>query len=546
VALAAVLGACSAPGPRLIGAQPSWRAAEHTSPASPPEVTAITLAPTDPAVGRYAELEPPPPATPLGDAVTAEVQAAATRLGVHVPVPDARLFRACRELAAVVPLHGAVGYRLIEFAFQRHGVVEPSPHLLVAWGPLEPPSGIAAQLRPQLDDILRDGATARLGVGEAQRSPDGTGVVVFALLGSAVTLQPIPRAVPVGGTVAIDAVIDPRYHDPEVLVTRSDGATEVSALAAGQRPGAVVARVGCGGAPGKLQIEIAASDAAGAAVLANFPLWCGVAPPTAITLDERDDAPPASPADAEARLFASLNRARGAARLPALAWDDAVAAVARRYAYEMLRTQLVAHVSPTSGSASDRLRVAGIRSGVVLENIARAYGVGEAHDGLMNSPGHRANLLSATATHVGIGVAFGGEEAGRRELFIAQVFIRVPPELDAARALAASQRKILAARPGSVASTVLAAAAQHAATALASGQPRDRAFAAVPTELSAAPTHYQRVRIVSDAVADLDALDGGSLVAGADGNEFGVGVAQGPHPELGARTIWLVVLFATR
>src|SRR5580704_4165828 len=98
----------------------------------------------------------------------------------------------------------------------------------------------------------------------------------------------------------------------------------------------------------------------------------------------------------------------------------------------MRATKVVAHVSPTTGSAADRVRTANIHTAVVLENVARAYGVGEAHDGLMNSPGHRANIMSATATHVGIGVVLGDEISGRRELFVTQVFIRIPPKIDPA------------------------------------------------------------------------------------------------------------------
>src|SRR5204862_7468206 len=111
------------------------------------------------------------------------------------------------------------------------------------------------------------------------------------------------------------------------------------------------------------------------------------------------------------------------------------------------RTKVVAHVSPTTGSAADRVRVAKIKTAVVLENVARAYGIGEAHQGLMNSPGHRANLLSGTATHIGIGIVFGDEVSGRREIFITQVFIRVPPKVDAATAAELIRKRIAAVRP---------------------------------------------------------------------------------------------------
>jgi uncharacterized protein YkwD len=53
--------------------------------------------------------------------------------------------------------------------------------------------------------------------------------------------------------------------------------------------------------------------------------------------------------------------------------------------------------------------------------VARASSPGEAERGLMNSPGHRANILSRLVTRVGIGIV--ADEAAH-ELLVTQVFIR--------------------------------------------------------------------------------------------------------------------------
>src|SRR4030095_14087055 len=108
------------------------------------------------------------------------------------------------------------------------------------------------------------------------------------------------------------------------------------------------------------------------------------------------------PVEAEKRLLALVNRDRQSSGLPDLSWDDKVADVARAHPAEMRKTKGVAHISPTTGSAADRVRAAKLKTAVVLENVARAYGIGEAHLGLMNSPGHRANIMSGAATHIGI------------------------------------------------------------------------------------------------------------------------------------------------
>jgi uncharacterized protein YkwD len=536
------LAACSGIGPQQIGARPSWRDP------SPVEAVArpITLAPATAAAARYNEPPQAPPPGALNDAVIAAVRDAASRIGVRAPFADARLFRACAELAEIVPVRGVIGYRLVEFAIQRNGIVEPSPHLLVVWGAIDSPELVVDQLKPQLENILRDGSNARVGVGAARRNPDGTGVVVFALQGSGVTTAPIQRELAADATIVIDAIVDPRYRDPKVLVTHDDGSTQLPTITRG-RPGGFIARVECRGRAGRQQIEIAASDAAGATVLANFPVWCGARAPTAVTIDpESDDVAAATTEEAEHRLLANVNRDRVAAGLPPLLWDDALAGVARRYSSEMNRTHVVAHISPVSGSAVDRVRAANVKTAVVLENIARAYGVNEAHDALMNSPGHRANLMSGVATHIGIGVVFGEEAAGRRELFITQVFSRVPPKIDRASAVDAVRKKITAARSGTSMAAELAAIAQLAAVALATGRSSEQAFLDVKQQLRGAVTHYQRVRSVMKAVSDLEALDASELVGDAQGHELGIGVAQGPHPEIGEGAIWVVVLFANR
>src|SRR5207244_1243974 len=122
--------------------------------------------------------------------------------------------------------HGMVGYPVIEFALQRNGIIEPAPELLIVWGDVTVPDPILKELQPRLLGVLRDGATARLGIGSAKSPTDSSGVVVFALQASGVSTLPIPRAVPDGGRAAIDAVLDARYHDPEVFVTYEGGTTD--------------------------------------------------------------------------------------------------------------------------------------------------------------------------------------------------------------------------------------------------------------------------------------------------------------------------------
>jgi uncharacterized protein YkwD len=428
------VGACAVRGQPIAEApsRPTAPRLDAISRGEPVEFTPIG----EPAA-RYNDPPSPSPHSALGDAVVAAVGDAAMSAGLPVPLPDARLSRACADLAEVMPEDRIAGVRfdnsVVEFALQRNGIIEPEVRLLFAWGDVAAPEHFVRELQPRLAETVREGTSTRLGVGVGRRKPDGTGAIVVALQGSAVSTRPIPRAVGPHGDIVVDAVIDPRFHDPEVFVTSAHGDTEEIDLASG-RPGGFVARIACGARPGRRQIEITASDASGAAVLANFPVWCAAEPPPSLVVEPLPDEPPVDdPEQAEAQLLASINRDRGAADLPSLRWDDAVAAVARRHAEEMRRTRVVAHVSSTTGSAADRVRAAGIATRVVLENVARAYSLHEAHRALMNSPGHRANILSAEVTHVGIGVALGDDGTGRRALFITEVFTRLPPGFADAR-----------------------------------------------------------------------------------------------------------------
>ena len=462
-----------------------------------------------------------------------------------VPFADARLFATAQALAPLVPDEGVVSYSLVEFAMQREGIIEPSPHLLVVWGNVDDPDGIIGQLAPRIPELLSTGADSRLGVGVARRNSNGDGVVVFALQGSRVRVAPIPRTLSVGGHAAINGEVAGTFHDPEVFVTGDDG--NVVRLPLRHRANVDFATdVKCPATPGKLQVEIGAVDATGSTVLANFPIYCGVAPPTSVTIAPSvDDGAVTTPADAEKRMFELVNRDRVAAGLPELAWDAQVADVARSYSAEMRRTGIVAHVSPTSGNASDRVKRAGIVTSTVLENIARAYGVGEAHNGLMNSPGHRANVLSLSATHLGVGVVLGDIVSGRREVFVTEVFIRVPPHIDAARAAEQVRTKLNTVRP-MAADPQLEAAAQGLAERLAAGVPRDRAWAEARKPLSALAERYARVGSVITTVGDLDSIEGDALLGGSKSSTVGIGIAQGDHPQLGPGAVWIVLLLGDR
>jgi uncharacterized protein YkwD len=99
-----------------------------------------------------------------------------------------------------------------------------------------------------------------------------------------------------------------------------------------------------------------------------------------------------------------VNGERARAGLQALVADERLRQVARAHSLEMFQLDYFSHTSPTAGSPFDRMHAAGIQFLVAGENLAYAPNVEIAHQGLMNSPGHRANILRPEFGRVGIGV----------------------------------------------------------------------------------------------------------------------------------------------
>jgi uncharacterized protein YkwD len=104
----------------------------------------------------------------------------------------------------------------------------------------------------------------------------------------------------------------------------------------------------------------------------------------------------------EQTMLELVNGERVAVGLNPLEPDAALAAVGRAHAVEMFQEGYFAHESPLTGSPFDRLESAGYAYRLAGENLAFAPNVVIAHEGLMNSPGHRANILEPGFGRVGI------------------------------------------------------------------------------------------------------------------------------------------------
>lgn len=109
----------------------------------------------------------------------------------------------------------------------------------------------------------------------------------------------------------------------------------------------------------------------------------------------------------EQQLFDLTNAARVRHGRSILRWDDAISETARNHSLDMAINDYFNHENLEGLSPFDRMKADQIKFSKAGENLA--YGQSSsifAHEGLMNSKGHRDNILVDDYSHLGIGVAF--------------------------------------------------------------------------------------------------------------------------------------------
>ncbi|MGE5598631.1 MAG: CAP domain-containing protein [Bacteroidota bacterium] len=110
----------------------------------------------------------------------------------------------------------------------------------------------------------------------------------------------------------------------------------------------------------------------------------------------------------ESYILQQVNAERAKVGLAPLKIDYRLVQTARAKSRDMIQNGYFGHQSPTLGSPFDQMRAAGISYRTAGENIAGNRTAAGAMQAWMNSPGHRANILNAAFTHIGIGVVDGG------------------------------------------------------------------------------------------------------------------------------------------
>lgn len=120
----------------------------------------------------------------------------------------------------------------------------------------------------------------------------------------------------------------------------------------------------------------------------------------------------------ESQLIALVNKERASSGLQTLEKVDTLTQIGRGHSADMFQRGYFAHSSPEGKNVSDRAMEKNYPYLIIGENLAYAPTVELAHKGLMDSKGHRENILSPEYNKVGIGIMDGGVYG----LMVTQVF----------------------------------------------------------------------------------------------------------------------------
>jgi uncharacterized protein YkwD len=527
-------------GPLAVGCGPSGRTRIGTE-QNDDEI----LAPA-PSVARYETT--PPAGDPVlggadGGAVTRGVEAAASAHGTPL-VGDPRLATLSDWIIDRLGPGGEPPDTAVTDFYQWNlGLVEPSPHIIVLGLPND--ASITDNVQRSVTNFLTRQPYTHWGA--ALRVRSGLWVIVVTLSWRHVSLEPVPRTTTPGQPIAVRGTLAADYATPTFVIQSPSG--DVSRVPSGS--GREIDMRIPTTASGAYRVEILGRGPQGEKVIANFPVYVGESPPTSLRLRTPLATAGGESATAEqvtADLLRMLEEERRQQGLPALDRDARLDAIALAHSTDMRDHDFVAHTSPTTGTAADRVRAAQLRSGLVLENIGRGYSASEIQSGLLGSPGHRANLINPDVNTVGIAVVVD-ESDGRRAFIATQVFLRVTREIDTAAAPARllemmnRARTARGARPLEVEPN-LASAAQEAASAyftdpsLTTQSTVDRASASMRRYSIA----FRRIGGVMAVVGDVDEAGQLEPTLADDVDYVGIGVAQGTRADSDPNAISVVIM----
>lgn len=259
----------------------------------------------------------------------------------------------------------------------------------------------AAQTRMQRWlSSFSDGGARRCGVSLVHEPGKRIRVSVVAVDALA-DLEPLPTRVRVGQWLDLQATLLVPASEAKLVVMGPRGAPHP--VPTSLNGGKARARFNAD-QPGAWLVQLLGNVDGGPRPLLEARLFAGIEPPAELSVvkapgEELEHAV----SDPRSALFQMVNAARASERLPALAADERLAALAQSHAEAMRRAHKTAH-DAGDGDLNFRLEQLGLEL-EAGENVAHAASAALAQRALWASPSHRENLLFPRFTLLGIGVA---------------------------------------------------------------------------------------------------------------------------------------------
>ena len=109
----------------------------------------------------------------------------------------------------------------------------------------------------------------------------------------------------------------------------------------------------------------------------------------------------------ETKVIQLINAERNKEGLSLLSEHALLTQAARQHSADMACNQFFSHLSPTYGDVEQRMALQTYTFSAIGENIAAGYiSPEDVVQGWMNSTGHRANIMSAAFTQIGVGYVY--------------------------------------------------------------------------------------------------------------------------------------------
>lgn len=112
--------------------------------------------------------------------------------------------------------------------------------------------------------------------------------------------------------------------------------------------------------------------------------------------------------NAQGQMLKDVNWERASRGIPVLTFSQVLTKVAQNHCSDMLKRGYFSHYTPEGLSPFDRMAQVDIIFNYAGENLALAPSEDLAMKGLMQSPGHKENILSPNFRQLGVGVIDGG------------------------------------------------------------------------------------------------------------------------------------------